>query len=214
MRTLEASRFNPLEWYENIVKISKLELSQKYQELVKLHNKTLDNYINDLNQMTEVDAEELGFDGRKRKIVIAHIMGWEEFQIQVFTDSNPIERMELQIQFKSYVDPDTNDMINFDDPQGDRSKSVDAFNQYQADKYSSWAWDDIKQRAIDTAKKLKDCFPDESSEELLQFLENTPPKEWKIHDGLATTIPSAYYLWMVSLKHEAVEHRQDLVILK
>lgn len=32
-------------------------------------------------------------------------------------------------------------------------------------------------------------------------------------DNLVIIIPAGFYLWMVSLKHEAIEHRRDLVLI-
>lgn len=213
MRQVEAGKYSPNRWYENIIQVSQLPTFQKYQSLTKLHLQTLTEYIKDLEDISEEEAESISSDGRSRKIVVAHIMGWEEFQTQVFEDRDPLARLYKQLNFQGYVDPDTGQNYDFTDPH-DRNKSVDNFNAYQAKKYNSWSWDKIKQRAINTAQRLRNCFPDEPSEQFLSFLENTPPKRWRLKEGLEITIPAGFYLWMVSLKHEAIEHRRDIVYIK
>lgn len=214
MYQIEGGKFNPNLWYENVVRISQLPSLQKYQELTKLHNNTLFEYIRDLENTTDEEADSISSDGRLRKILVAHIMGWEEFQIQVFIDKDPATRLRKQLDFQSFIDPDTGKKYDFSNPQNDRQKSVDDFNAYHAEKYQDWSWTNIRTRAIDTAQRLRKCFPNEPSEEWLNFLENSPSKTWKIKEGLSMTIPAGYYLWIVSLKHEAIEHRRDIALIK
>lgn len=213
MRRVEIGKYVPDQWLENIVGISALPPLQKYQALIKLHNQTFLEYRKDLEAITEKEAESICSDKRLRKIVVAHIMGWEEFQIQVFEDKDPLTRLHKQLNFQGYIDPDTGQSINFFDPHR-RSNSVNKFNAYQAEKYHSWSWNKIMQRAINTGQRLKNCFPAKPSKQFLNFLESTPSKIWKLKEGLVVTIPAGFYLWMVSLKHEAIEHRRDFVCLQ
>ena len=176
MRQLESGKYTPDRWYKNIVKISQLPTLQKYQALIKLHNQTFLEYRKDLEAITEKEAESIGSDKRLRKIVVAHIMGWDEFQIQVFEDRDPLARLHKQINFQGYIDPDTCQSYDFTDLH-DRNKSIDNFNIYQAAKYKNWGWYKIMQRAINTGQRLKNCFPDKPSKQFLEFLENTPLKK-------------------------------------
>lgn len=210
MRHVEVEKYFPDRWLKNIVNISTLPLLQRYQALIKLHNQTFLEYRKDLEAITEKEAESISSDKRLRKIVVAHIMGWEEFQIQVFEDKDPLTRLHKQLNFQGYVDPDTDQSIDFFDPYR-RSNGVNKFNAYQAEKYNNWSWYKIMQRAINTGQRLKNCFPDKPSKQFLNFLESTPPKRWRLKEDLVVTIPAGFYLWMVSLKHEAIEHRRDLV---
>lgn len=213
MRRVEIGKYAPDQWLKNIIAISALPLSQKYQALIKLHHQTLSEYIKDLEAMTEEEAESKGSDGRKRKIVIAHIMGWEEFQIQVFEDKDPLARLKKQLNFQGYIDPDTGQNNDFLDPHS-RSNSVNKFNAYQAEKYHNWSWNKIQQRAINIGQRLKNCFPNKPSKQFLNFLESTPSKRWKLKKDLEITVPAGFYLWMVSLRHEAIEHRRDFVSME
>lgn len=214
MHHVESGKYNPTFWYENIIRISQLPPLLKYQELTKLHDNTLSEYIKDLGEMTDKEAESTGSDGRLKKVVVAHIMGWEEFQTQVFEDKCPVPRLQQQLNFQGYVDSDTGVSHDFSNSQNDRQKSVDDFNAYQADKYQDWSWSDIKKRAVVTAQKLRSCFPDEPSEDWLRFLEDSPLKTWKLKENLAIIVPAGFYLWMVSIKHEAIEHKYDIALIK
>lgn len=213
MRHVDVQKYTPDRWLKNIVNISQLPSIQKYQALIKLHSQTFSEYKKDISAMTEEEAESKSSDGRIRKIVVAHIMGWEEFQIQVFEDKDPLTRLHKQLNFQGYVDPATRQSIDFFDPYR-RSNGVNKFNAYQAEKYNNWSWHKIMQRAISTGQRLKNCFPDKPSKQFLNFLESTPLKRWKLKEDLVVTIPAGFYLWMVSLKHEAIEHRQDIVLIK
>ncbi len=201
---IEKLRFNPEVWYQNLAIIAREVPLQRYKGLVDLHRTTLNDYVNALYHITEEQAEASGVDGRKRKIVIAHIMGWEEWQTQVFADPQKEERLKKQLHMEGYHDPQTGNIMNF--------LSVDAFNAHQEELYRDWSWNDIREKAIATANRLHSFFPDDPTEEWLTFLDNEPMKEWRVIKDITLTVPGAWYLWMVSLEHEAVEHRKDLLI--
>jgi len=196
------SNLNPAEWFQHLIAIAEKAPVQRYEELVDLHKTTLKQYINALNQITKEQADVVGVDGRKRKIVVAHIMGWEEWQIQVFVDPQKEDRLKRQLHLQDYRDPQTGKVMDF--------SSVDSFNAHQEKLYKDWSWKDIRKKAIATANLLHSFFPDNPSNEWLKFLNDGPTREWHITKDKTLTIPGAWYLWMVSLKHEAIEHRKDL----
>lgn len=200
----ETLRFNPEAWYQSLALIAQEKPARRYAGLVNLHRKTLEDYTSALNHMTEDQAEAIGIDGRKRKIVIAHIMGWEEWQTQVFADLLKEERLKKQLHMQEYQDPQTGNMMDF--------SSVDAFNAHQEELYRDWSWNDIREKATAIANRLHSFFPDDPTGEWLQFLDSEPIKEWHVTKDLTLPVPGAWYLWMVSLEHEAVEHRRDLLI--
>ncbi len=201
---MERLPFNSETWYQNLALIAGKTSTQRYEGLVSLHGTTLEDYINALNQITEEQAEAPGVDGRKRKIVVAHIMGWEEWQTQVFADPQRKERLNKQLHMECYQDPQTEKMMDF--------PSVDEFNAHQEKLYKNWSWNDIRNKAIATANHLRSFFPDNPSAVWLTFLDSKPTKEWHVTKDITLTVPGAWYLWMVSLEHEAVEHRKDLFV--
>lgn len=66
-------------------------------------------------------------------------------------------------------------------------------------------------RAFKSAVDLVACFPSFPPKGLIEFLESTDLYEWKILPGRTLTIPAGWYLWMVYIEHEGVEHAQDLL---
>jgi hypothetical protein len=130
-------------------------------------------------------------------------MGWEEWQTQVFNDQKREERLGKQMSLQGYYDSDTGKTIDF--------KNVDDFNEYNAKRYRGKPWAVIQQKTINTALQLQSFFPPNPEQHWIDFLEETPEHNWKILPGVTLTIPSGWYLWMVSLEHEAVEHRKDLL---
>ena len=101
--------FNPESWYNNLSHIVHLPSPQRYAALTQLHRSTAGTYIDALQKMTERQAEEISSDGRKKKIVVAHIMGWEEWQAQAFSDTN---RLPDQMKLKGYDNPFTGETKN------------------------------------------------------------------------------------------------------
>lgn len=202
----ERLKFNPEVWCRNLEKIAEFSFPEKYRELVKLHKDTTAEYIMALSKMKDKAAERAGSGGRLRKIIVAHIMGWEEWQIQVFEDPNKTERLSRQLHLKGYEDPISGKMLDF--------QSVDEFNAHQEEIYRGWPWRDIRDKAVATAKRLQSFFPESPPTEWLLFLDNGPAKVWRATKDIEITVPGAWYLWMVSLKHEAVEHRKDLLLIQ
>ncbi|MBI4226467.1 hypothetical protein HY612_05135 [Candidatus Roizmanbacteria bacterium] len=200
----EQRQFNPESWYQNLVRMAALPLRPRYDSLVALHAVTLQDYVAHLTSMTEETAYQLSSDGRTRALVVAHIMAWEQWQTQIFADPDKEERVKKQMRLEGYYDDEKDEYVDFN--------NVDDFNSYQAQKYANWRWEDIRKKAIKVAKKLQSFFPENPSEEWLNFLEETQPYSWKLTEEHTLTVPATWYLWMVSLEHEAVEHRKDLEV--
>lgn len=191
-------------WYRDLIKIAKIPNTKKrYKSLVQLHQATLDFYLSTVQAITSETAASPSSDGRPISLVVAHIMAWEEWQAQIFGDSNGNERLQKQMRLKGYYDSDSGTTVDF--------KNVDDFNGYSAKRYVDKPWSKIQQKAVDTALLLQSFFLPIPKSDWIDFLERTPEHNWKIIPGIVLSIPSGWYLWMVSLEHEAVEHRKDLI---
>lgn len=192
-------------WYDNLREISRLPAPERYRALVELHKETIEFYLLALERLDgETARQKSKTKGDTRTIaqVVVHIMAWEEWQLQVFTDPQPSLMLPLQMQLKGYWDGEKGTRVNF--------ANVDDFNKYQAEKYKNRSWEEVKTKAIATARRLQSLFPENPSVEWVKFLESSPAFTWKVTPNLVLTLPAAYYLWMVSLEHAAIEHRRDL----
>ncbi|MGA2505549.1 MAG: hypothetical protein ABSG01_15820 [Anaerolineales bacterium] len=89
--------------------------------------------------------------------------------------------------------------------------SVDAFNDYQATKHAAWSWEYIRSLAIQTAATLQILFA-HSSLASWERLEQTKAYRWQLPNEMSVSVSCGWYLWMVTLEHEAVEHAVDLGI--
>ena len=196
--------FQPDVWYRNLIDIAKtLNISERYQSLVQLHQATLDFYLPAVQAITSETAASPSSDGRPVSLVVAHIMAWEEWQTQIFGDQNREERLQKQMKLQGYYDTDLGTTVSF--------KNVDDFNGYSAKRYADKTWEKIQHKAVETALQLQSCFPPTPKLVWIDFLEKTREHNWKIIPGTVLSVPSGWYLWMVSLEHEAVEHRKDLI---
>jgi hypothetical protein len=82
---------------------------------------------------------------------------------------------------------------------------VDDFNAYQAKKYEHVSWQEIQQLAIRMAIALQGTF---SQPAILPYdlLEQTAPYRYRLAGGSLISLPVAWYLWIVTLEHEIVDH--------
>lgn len=200
----EDGEFQSDVWYRSLIDIAETpNTNERYQSLVKLHQTTLDFYLPAIQAITPEVAASPSSDGRPISLVVAHIMAWEEWQTQIFGDQNREERLRRQMKLQGYYDTDSGKTVDFN--------GVDDFNGYSAKRYADKPWNEIQQKAIETALQLQSFFPPTPNPDWIDFLERTPEHNWKIIPGTVLNVPSGWYLWMVSLEHEAVEHRKDLV---
>ncbi len=193
--------WNDAGWYRNLEHIASLRPRERYDGLLGLHEKVVAEYVIMLDRLTEADAIESvrPGSGRTRAMVIGHILGWEEWQLEVFRDCNIMERISRQLRLEDYLDPETGGILNFN--------GIDEFNAYQYAKYATWGWERIHGKARGTAMEFRRFFVEARSDRFINILEGTPMKNWK---RLSRPIPSGWYLWMTSLAHEAVVHTQEL----
>lgn len=195
------------QWYEEIVTILQLHYGRKmYERLREKHRETLDFYIPAVQLIDENQAQQIGCDGRRVAEVVAHISAWEEWQLQVFTSPNRYDLVRGIVQFQGYYDSQSDTVVDF--------RGADHFNAYQQEKHSTWSWLDIQNKAIGTALHLRALFPHNPSIWWLDFLERTPQVRWKNPYQGNLDVPTGLYLWIVSMEHEAVEHRGDLLFME
>jgi hypothetical protein len=192
---------NSTVWYGNLADIAALQSKERYERLLELHKLVVNRYINMVEKLTESDAaaRAKGVNKRTKASIVGHILAWEEWQLEVFEDKDPEQRLARELRLEGYVDPESGKSMDF--------SSVDDFNAYQDRKYSSWKWKRTQRKAIETTLRFKSFFVERNNDQFIEFLNNTPMKNWR---KLPNPIPAGWYLWLVSLDHEAVAHVKDL----
>ena len=189
-------------FYQKIVAIAAQSPAERSLSLVGLHTDVGIPYLNAVRAMTAQDAARISSDGRTLGQVVGHIAEWERFAILAVGEIITGVRWPQIMNLSGYVEPDG---------QVREFTSVDAFNDYQAAKHAAWSWEHIRSLAIQTAATLQILFA-HSSLASWERLEQTKVYRWQLPNEMSVSVSCGWYLWMVTLEHEAVEHAVDLGI--
>lgn len=190
-------------FYQKIVAIAALSPVERRISLVGLHTEVVTPYLNAVRAMTAQDAARVCSDGRTFGQVVGHIAEWERFTILAVGEIIACVRWPQIMSLSGYVEPDGR-ICKF--------TNVDAFNDYQATKHAMWSWEQIQDLAVQTAAILQILFAHPS---LVSWerLEQTKTYRWQLPNEMSVMVSCGWYLWMVALEHEAVEHAVDLGIV-
>ena len=190
-------------FYQKIVAIAAQSPAERCLSLVGLHTDVVIPYLNAVRAMTAQDAARISSDGRTLGQVVGHIAEWERFTILAVGEIITGVRWPQIMNLSGYIEPDG---------QVREFTSVDVFNDYQATKHAAWSWEQIRGLAIQTAVILQILFAHPS---LLSWerLEQTKAYHWPLPIEMSVMVSCGWYLWMVTLEHEAVEHAVDLGIV-
>jgi hypothetical protein len=187
------------QFYQRIVKIAARSPYDRYALLAEFHTELVSRYLSAVRSMTARDALQLGADGRTIGQVVGHIAEWERFTILATGE------MIAGIQW-----PQIMDLTGYKEPDGQvyNFAGEDEFNAHQAAKHAKYPWEEIRDLALHTATALHTLFTQPA---LLSpdTLEQTRKYTWYLPNGLKLTIPVGWYLWMISIEHEAVDHAVD-----
>ena len=190
-------------FYQKIAVIADQSPAKRRFSLIDLHTVVITSYLNAVRAMTAQDAAHISSDGRTLTQVVGHIAEWERFTTlavgEIITGVGWPQIMNLS----GYIEPDGK-VREF--------TSVDAFNDYLATKHAAWSWQQIQDLAIHTAVTLQVLL----AHALLvtwERLEQTEVHHWRLPNEMSLAAPCGWYLWMVTLEHEAVEHASDLGIV-
>ena len=190
-------------FYNKIVDIAAQPPAERCLSLVALHTDIITSYLTAVQALTAQDAARVSSDGRALGQVVGHIAEWERFTILALGEIITGVVWPQIMNLSGYVEPDG---------QVREFASVDAFNDYQATEQMGWLWDRIQDLAIQTATTLQVLFAHPS---LVSWerLEQTKAYRWRLPNEMSVMLPCGWYLWMVMLEHEAVEHAIDLGIV-
>jgi hypothetical protein len=186
-------------FYQQIVRIAAQPPYERYGLLAEFHTNIAIRYLKTIREFKDKDAARIGSDGRTIAQVVGHIAEWERFTILAAGELVAGITWPRIMTLSGYQEPD-GQILDFE--------SEDEFNAYQAAKQAAWPWSRIQDLAIHTATALHTFFTQPA---LLspESLERAGSYEWRLPNGIKLTTPAGWYLWMVSLEHEAVDHAPD-----
>jgi hypothetical protein len=190
----------PEQFYPKIFALSNMPANIRVKGMNRIHSESLAAYLSAIYAIDSEKASQICPDGRTIAQIVAHIAEWERYIIQSMGDIISGVRKPFVLTLKGYHDVDGT-RVDFD--------TIDEFNDFQVLKYKNTPWSEIKPLAIHTASALQGIF---SQPVVLPFdlMEKTEPYDWHIPGGSLVSIPVAWYLWIVVLEHEVVDHAQEL----
>ncbi|MBA4421269.1 MAG: hypothetical protein C0391_08985 [Anaerolinea sp.] len=190
----------PDQFYPRIFALSNMPANIRVKGMNRLHLECLNSYLAAIEAIDDTRADEVCPDGRTLAQIVAHISEWERYIIQSMGDVISGVRKPFFLTLKGYRDM-----------AGERHdfNSIDDFNEFQAKRYLHTPWSVVKPLAIHTATALQGIL---SQPILLPFdlMEKTAPYDWHIPGGSIVSMPIAWYLWIVVLEHEVVDHAREL----
>lgn len=187
-------------FYQRLIKIAARTPYERYGLLAEFHTDIVRSYLQTVRTLSPAEVMRRSADGRTVGQVIGHIAEWERFTILAAAEMVAGIRWPRIMSLSGYLEPDGR-VLDF--------TSIDEFNAYQAAKHAAWSWPQLQDLALHTATALHALF---TQPVLLSpdCLEQTQPYQWHLPSGIRLTLPAGWYLWMVSLEHEAVAHAPEL----
>ena len=192
----------PDAFYAKVLAISNQPAERRVKGMNHLHLECMELYLDAIRSIDEEKAAVKGADGRTISQIVGHIMEWERYTAQAVGEIIAGVRDPQIMHSRGFIEPDGR-VINF--------KGTDDFNQYQAIKHEHMPWKIVQSSAIRIALALQGIF----SQPIIlpyELLESTMPYQWKLAGGSLISLPVAWYLWIVTLEHEVVDHAGDLGI--
>ena len=130
----------------------------------------------------------------------SHIAEWDRYAILAAGEMLAGVAYPRIINNGGYIEPDG----------GERAfEGVAEFNAYQAARHATWPWEDIRDLAVRSATALQALFahPALLSPELI---EQTSSYTFTLGDVLTLTTPVGWYVWIITIEHEAIEHVDEV----
>jgi hypothetical protein len=192
----------PEAFYPQVARIFAQAPEDRHRAMTSLHEELAAWYLERVRSLSAEAAAGRCVEGRTLAQVVGHIMEWDRYFI--VSAGEMLAGVEWPgIMAKArYVEIDgtTGGYKNFEE-----------FNARQAAKHASWPWDRIREMAIDAGSALQTLF---TAPGLLtaRRLEATRPFVWRVPGGSRLTVPVGWYLWMVVLEHESIDHEKELTL--
>jgi hypothetical protein len=190
-------------FYPLLKVISEQAPDQRHRLLGELHTSVVTRYLETLEGITAEGAQRIVPDGRTVTQVVGHIAEWERYVILSAGEVLAGVEWPGLVAHTRYVEPDGT-MLDL--------HTNHAFNAHQAEKYTALPWQTVQSLAIDTATTCHRLFA-QSGLLTAERFERT--RSWDHYDlpiGVTLKMPCGWFLWMITIEHEAVEHVNDLAL--
>lgn len=188
------------DYYTRIFEAVQKRPEERHRDFSQLHDQILTEYINAIHSLSAEQACQNSSDGRTLAQVVAHIAEWDRYLVLAAGEMLAGVKWPQMMRFTGYVDSE-GETHSFN--------SIDAFNEYQHQKYAAVPWDSIQETAIDMAVTFHALLTNPA---LLNtsLLEKGRTYDWKMPNGQVFPVPIGWFLWNINLEHEGVDHALDL----
>lgn len=188
-------------FYSRVAEIAVLPPDERYRAISELHTGVFEGYMEALRGITPEGAVRVVPDGRTVNQVVGHIAEWERYVIISAGEVLAGVVWPGLMAHARYVEPDG---IAF------AFRNDDEFNARQAEKYAARPWAETRELAIHTASAGHGLWV-RSGLLRPELLERTRLWEhYRLPTGVTLSLPCGWFLWMITIEHEGVEHASDL----
>jgi hypothetical protein len=188
-------------FYDEIATIVALPPDERHRRFAAMHDRVTAGYCEAVRAITPQAAARPSSDGRTLAQVVGHIAEWDRCMVLAAGDILAgVERPRFFTRGYGYIEPD-GAAVDFRD--------IDDFNRYQAERQAAWPWEHILDLALRSATMLHALFTHPA---LLSaaLLDQSKEREWPLANGMKVTLTGGWFVWVVVLEHEGVEHAGDL----
>jgi hypothetical protein len=188
------------DFYPTFAAAAKQPPEKRHRTLADLHTEAISQYLDTIRRITYEGATRVVPDSRTVAQVVGHIAEWDRAVILAVGEILAGVTWPRLMSGTVTIEPDGN-VRSF--------AGEDEFNSYFALKHAGQPWEDIQGWALDMALTLHQLFVHPGIV-TAEHLEGTRRYDYKLPAGVSLTLPCGWYLWMVTLEHEMVEHAADL----
>lgn len=191
-------------FYDLLVSCADQSPHDRFVTLSRLHTSVVQVYAESIRRITPEEATRIVSDGRTIAQVVGHIAAWERNIIVAVGEVLAGVVWPRLMSRNGYIDPDGS-THNF--------PNVTAFNAYYAMKHATQSWETLQVDALDTAATLYQLFTRSGLVTPARLERTVRYDRYELPIGKTLAIPCGWFLWMIILEHEAVEHANDLSVV-
>ncbi len=188
-------------FYQQLASIAGEAPDKRHRLLCDLHTDIVTRYWNLLQNVTDQGAETQCPDGRTVNQIVGHIAEWDRYTLEAMGEIIAGVQWPGIMSKTRYVESDGHTHA---------FNTVNHFNAHQMQKYLTIPWTETKAVALAMSKRLHVLFT-QSALLPAETLEQTRQMNgYELPTGVTLNLPCGWFLWMVTLEHEGVEHAADL----